>query len=202
MGPGKVNISDFADKKAKGEKITMLTAYDYPTGRMVDSAGVDAVLVGDSLGMVVLGYETTREVTMDDMIHHARAAKKGVSRAFLVGDMPYMSCEPSDEAAVRRRPCICSGRGRCRRQPRSAAWPSRPCGCYGAYGTQWRSGAGSDRTPSSGHRLHGRAHARDGWADRGAPIARAAGWTRTRLCCHHRLRVATRAVVLHRVGIR
>ncbi|MBD3380508.1 MAG: 3-methyl-2-oxobutanoate hydroxymethyltransferase [Candidatus Omnitrophica bacterium] len=101
MGYRNEVISSIEAKKKRGQKITMLTAYDYPTGRMVDRAGIDAVLVGDSLGMVVLGYETTRKVTMDDMLHHARAVRKGVERALLVGDMPYMSCEPDEDAAVR-----------------------------------------------------------------------------------------------------
>ena len=78
----------------------MLTAYDYPMAKLVDEAGVDLVLVGDSLGMVVLGYETTVPVTMDDMIHHAKAVRRGVSRALLVGDMPFLSLRSSPSDAV------------------------------------------------------------------------------------------------------
>lgn len=79
----------------------MLTAYDYPVAKLVDESGVDIVLVGDSLGMVVLGYETTTPVTMDEMIHHAKAARRGVSRALLVGDMPFLSFRGSPEESVR-----------------------------------------------------------------------------------------------------
>ncbi len=88
------------EQKARGEKITMLTAYDYPVAKLVDEAGVDLVLVGDSLGMVVLGYETTAPVTMDEMIHHAKAARRGVSRALLIGDMPFLSLRGTREEAV------------------------------------------------------------------------------------------------------
>lgn len=101
MARDKVTILDFKRKKDDGEKITMLTAYDYPMARIVDSAGIDAVLVGDSLGMVVLGYESTVNVTMDDMLHHCKAVRRGVKRAFLIGDMPFMSYQASDEDAVR-----------------------------------------------------------------------------------------------------
>jgi 3-methyl-2-oxobutanoate hydroxymethyltransferase len=88
--------------KAKGErKLSMVTAYDYPTGRLADLAGVDMVLVGDSLAMVVLGHEDTLSVTMDEMIHHTKAASRGVGRALLVGDMPFMSYQASVEQALR-----------------------------------------------------------------------------------------------------
>ena len=79
----------------------MLTAYDYPMAKLVDESGVDIVLVGDSLGMVVLGYETTAVVTMDEMIHHAKAARRGVLRALLVGDMPFLSFRGSLDESVR-----------------------------------------------------------------------------------------------------
>ena len=85
----------------EGRRITMLTAYDYPMARLLDEAGVEIVLVGDSLAMVVLGHETTAAVTMDEMIHHAKAARRGVKRALLVGDMPFGSFQVSAEAAVR-----------------------------------------------------------------------------------------------------
>ena len=75
-------------KKEKGEKIAALTAYDFPTARLVDEAGVDLILVGDSLGMVVLGYENTVPVTMEEMLHHTRAVARAVRRALVVGDMP------------------------------------------------------------------------------------------------------------------
>ena len=96
----KMTIADIQQRKAEGGKIVMLTAYDYPMAKLVDEAGVDLVLVGDSLGMVVLGYETTVPVTMDDMIHHAKAVRRGVSRALLVGDMPFLSLRSSPADAV------------------------------------------------------------------------------------------------------
>ncbi len=97
----KFTILDFIRKKESGEKITMLTAYDYPMASLIDRAGIDSILVGDSLGMVVLGRESTVSVTMDEMIHHAKAVRNGVKRAFLIGDMPFMSYQTSDEDAVR-----------------------------------------------------------------------------------------------------
>jgi len=89
------------EKMQRGEPITMITCYDYPMAYLVEQAGVDIVLVGDSLGMTVLGYETTLPVTMDDMISHTRAVRRGTPNSFLIGDMPYMSYQPSDETAVR-----------------------------------------------------------------------------------------------------
>jgi 3-methyl-2-oxobutanoate hydroxymethyltransferase len=97
----KVSISDFAKKKSSGEKITMLTAYDHPMAAIIDSAGIDAILVGDSLGMVVLGYDSTVRVTMREMIHHAKAVTRGSKRAFVIADMPFMSYHPGNETAVR-----------------------------------------------------------------------------------------------------
>ncbi|MGE5849282.1 MAG: 3-methyl-2-oxobutanoate hydroxymethyltransferase [Candidatus Methylomirabilota bacterium] len=97
----KITIRTLRRMKAQGEKITMLTAYDYPTARAVDEAGIDVILVGDSVGMVVLGYPTTLPVTMDDMVHHCRAVARGVSRALLVGDLPFMSYQVSREDALR-----------------------------------------------------------------------------------------------------
>lgn len=87
----KFTTSDFKKAKDSGEKITMLTAYDYPTAKMLDESGVDCILVGDSLGMVVLGYEDTTKVTMEDMIHHIKAVTRGVQRAMVIGDMPFLS---------------------------------------------------------------------------------------------------------------
>ncbi|MCX6057236.1 MAG: 3-methyl-2-oxobutanoate hydroxymethyltransferase [Chloroflexi bacterium] len=91
----------FRQKKECGEPITMLTAYDYPTAMAIDKAGIDSILVGDSLGMVVLGYENTLPVTMEEMLHHARAVSRGAKSALLVGDMPFMSYQVSTEEAVR-----------------------------------------------------------------------------------------------------
>lgn len=97
----KVTTLTFHQKKERGEAITMLTAYDYPTALAMDKAGVDSILVGDSLAMVVLGYENTLPVTMDEMLHHARAVARGAKSALLVGDMPFMSYQVSTEEAVR-----------------------------------------------------------------------------------------------------
>lgn len=88
-------------KRERGEPITMLTAYDYPTARLVDAAGVDAVLVGDSLAMVVLGHPSTLSVTMDEMLHHARAVRRGVAHALVIGDMPFLSYQVDVRDAVR-----------------------------------------------------------------------------------------------------
>jgi 3-methyl-2-oxobutanoate hydroxymethyltransferase len=88
-------------KKERGEPIVMLTAYDYPTAMAEDQAGVDVILVGDSLGMVVLGYDNTLPVTMEEMLHHARAVSRGANSALLVGDMPFMSYQVSAEEALR-----------------------------------------------------------------------------------------------------
>jgi len=87
--------------KKRGQKVTMMTAYDYTTARLVDEAGVDSILVGDSLGMTMLGYETTLQVTMDDMIHHTRAVVRGTKKALVIGDMPFLSYHTSADDAVR-----------------------------------------------------------------------------------------------------
>jgi 3-methyl-2-oxobutanoate hydroxymethyltransferase len=96
----KVTISDLMRKKGQGEKITMLTAYDYPTAQMVDKAGVDTILVGDSLGMVVLGYASTVPVSMEEMIHHTKAVTRGTEYALVIGDMPFMSYQTGVQKAI------------------------------------------------------------------------------------------------------
>lgn len=101
MAEKKVTISDLAEMKKKGEKITMLTAYDYLMASQLDNCGIDLILVGDSVGNVLLGYENTIPVTMDEMIHHCRAVTRGVKRAMVIGDMPFMSYQASAEEAVR-----------------------------------------------------------------------------------------------------
>jgi len=97
----KVTTLSLRQKKANGELITMLTAYDYPTALAMDAAGVDSILVGDSLGMVVLGYPNTLPVTMEEMLHHCRAVGRGAKTALLIGDMPFMSYQISVQDAVR-----------------------------------------------------------------------------------------------------
>ena len=97
---GKVSILDLAEKKQQGTKITMLTAYDFAMASMIDQVGIDTILVGDSLGMVVLGYDSTVPVTMEDMLHHCKAVRRGVNRALLIGDMPFMSYQVSIPQAV------------------------------------------------------------------------------------------------------
>jgi 3-methyl-2-oxobutanoate hydroxymethyltransferase len=97
----KVTILDLKNKREKGEAITMLTAYDYPTGLLVDQAGIDIILVGDSLAMVVLGHESTVTVTMDEMLHHCKAVARGAKYPLLVGDMPFMSYQVDVKEAVR-----------------------------------------------------------------------------------------------------
>lgn len=97
----KKTLLAFRQKKEHGEPITMLTGYDYSTALALDRAGIDAILVGDSLGMVVLGYENTLPVTMDEMLHHCRAVARGARLALLIGDMPFMSYQISVEEAVR-----------------------------------------------------------------------------------------------------
>jgi 3-methyl-2-oxobutanoate hydroxymethyltransferase len=97
----KITTLTFRQKKEKGETITMLTGYDYPTALALDQSGIDAILVGDSLGMVVLGYENTLPVTMEVMLHHCRAVARGSKNALLIGDMPFMSYQASTEEAVR-----------------------------------------------------------------------------------------------------
>ena len=99
--PLRVTADALLQKKRAGDPITAITAYDYPTARLVDQAGIDLVLVGDSLGMVVLGYENTLPVTLDEMLHHTRAVARALRRAFLVADMPYGTYHSSMRDATR-----------------------------------------------------------------------------------------------------
>ena len=98
--PMPLTIHDVASFKQRGERFTMLTAYDYLTAQVLDEAGVPVLLVGDSLGMVVLGYDSTVPVTMDEMLHHTRAVRRGAKRALVVGDMPFMSYQGSTQDAI------------------------------------------------------------------------------------------------------
>lgn len=97
----KITTTYLRQAKKSGRKLTMLTAYDYAFARLVDDAGVDAILVGDSLGNVILGYKTTIPVTMDDMVHHVRAVSRGVNRALVIGDMPFLSYHVSREESIK-----------------------------------------------------------------------------------------------------
>ena len=97
----KFTTRQFQSKKERGERITMLTAYDYPTALLMDQSGIDTILVGDSLGMVVLGYENTLPVTMEEMLHHSKAVARGAHFALKIGDMPFMSYQVSPQEAVR-----------------------------------------------------------------------------------------------------
>ncbi len=102
-------MEDFRQKKLRGERITALTAYDYPTARLLDEAGIDLILVGDSLGMVVLGYEDTTEVTLAEMLHHTRAAARAVKRAFLVADLPIHTYDTPEQAVATARALVAAG---------------------------------------------------------------------------------------------
>src|ERR1700751_829652 len=97
----KITTASLRDRKLHHEPITCLTAYDYATARLVDEAGIDIILVGDSLAQTMLGYENTLTVTVDEMLHHTRAVRRGVKNAFLVADMPYGSYHLSEDDAVR-----------------------------------------------------------------------------------------------------
>ena len=103
----KMTLPQLTEKKRNGTKITVLTAYDYPTARIVDQAGIDVILVGDSLGMVCLGYPDTVPVTMDAMLHHTAAVTRGTENALVVADMPFMSYQISDPEAVRNAGRFC-----------------------------------------------------------------------------------------------
>jgi len=100
MDRKKVTIAELWGKKEQAKKISVMTAYDFSTAGLVDQAGIDAVLVGDSLGMVVLGYDSTVPVTMDEMLHHCKAVSRGVKSSFIIADMPFMSYHVSPAQAV------------------------------------------------------------------------------------------------------
>jgi len=97
----RVTVNQIKEMKQKGEKLAMLTAYDYSTAKIVDEAGIPLILVGDSLGMVVLGYESTIPVTMEEMLHHTKAVVRGAKQAMVIGDMPFMSYHISADDALR-----------------------------------------------------------------------------------------------------
>ncbi|MEW6771166.1 MAG: 3-methyl-2-oxobutanoate hydroxymethyltransferase [Bacillota bacterium] len=101
MAEVRITTADFRRWKEEGRPVTMLTAYDFPTARLLDEAGIDAILVGDSVGNVVLGYDSTLPVTMEEMLHHTRAVARGASRALVIGDMPFLSYQASTAEAVR-----------------------------------------------------------------------------------------------------
>lgn len=100
MSLNKMTIKKFQAKKNKGEKLITLTSYDYSMAKLVDASGVDLILVGDSLSMVMLGYKNTLSVTLDEMIHHTKAVSRGVSNALIVGDMPFLSYKIDDKDAL------------------------------------------------------------------------------------------------------
>src|SRR5713226_9824767 len=96
----KITVPLILDRKLRGEKITCLTAYDYPTARLVDEAGIDMILVGDSLAQVVLGYDNTLPVTMEEMLHHTRAVRRAVKSAMLIADMPFGAYHEDEKDGV------------------------------------------------------------------------------------------------------
>lgn len=102
-------MEDFRARKCRGERITALTAYDYPTARLLDESGIDIILVGDSLGMVVLGYADTTEVTFAEMLHHTRAAARGVKRALLVADLSIGTYDTPEQAVANARQLVAAG---------------------------------------------------------------------------------------------
>src|SRR5438309_4136637 len=102
-------VEKYREMKKRGDKITSLTAYDYPTARLLDESGIDIILVGDSLGMVVLGYEDTTQVTLAEMVHHTRAVARGVKRALLVADLPIHTYDDPAQAVSTARVLIEAG---------------------------------------------------------------------------------------------
>src|SRR5437762_682516 len=102
-------VEKYREMKKRGEKVTALTAYDYPTARLLDESGIDIILVGDSLGMVVLGYEDTTSVSLNEMLHHTRAVARGVKSALVVGDMPILTFATPAQAVVTAKQFIDAG---------------------------------------------------------------------------------------------
>ena len=102
-------MKDFCEMKQRGEKISALTAYDYPTARLLDESGIDIILVGDSVGMVVLGYQDTTDVTLDEMLHHTRAVARAVKRALLVADLPIHTYDTPEQALATARQLVEAG---------------------------------------------------------------------------------------------
>lgn len=102
-------MQDFRERKRRGERVTALTAYDYPTARLLDESGIDIILVGDSLGMVVLGYEDTTQVTLAEMVHHTRAVARGVKQALIVGDLPIHTYDDAAPAVASARALVEAG---------------------------------------------------------------------------------------------
>ena len=102
-------MDKFREMKRRGEKITALTAYDYPTARLLDESGIDIILVGDSVGMVVLGYEDTTRVTLDEMLHHTRAVARAVKRALLVVDLPIHTYDTPEQAVATAKQLVAAG---------------------------------------------------------------------------------------------
>src|SRR5690554_3640387 len=100
MAAKRITVTQLKEMKAKREKISMLTAYDYPMAKLIDEAGLEMILVGDSLGMVVLGYESTIPVTLEEMIHHSKAVMRGAKRCLVVADLPFLSYEISPKQAM------------------------------------------------------------------------------------------------------
>src|ERR671936_656091 len=96
--PRRLTVADIAKRYADGERLPMLTAYDYPTAQIIEEAGIPLILVGDSVGQVLLGYESTVRVTMTEMLHHTKAVVRGSRQALVIGDMPFMSYATVDEA--------------------------------------------------------------------------------------------------------
>ena len=108
----KVTVPVILERKLRGEKITCLTAYDYSTARLVDEAGIEIILVGDSLAQTVLGYDSTVPVTVEEMLHHLKAVRRGVRRALLVVDLPYGAYHVTNEEGLADRHSILQGRRR------------------------------------------------------------------------------------------
>src|SRR5262245_28802466 len=125
-----IRVPDLRAMKQRGEKITVLTAYDATMARLLDRAGIDVILVGDSLGMVVLGYETTLPVTLDMMIHHTAAVRRGARRALVVADMPFMTYRLSTEEAIRKAGRLIQGGGAAAGRSKAAStWQRQRGGC-------------------------------------------------------------------------